>query len=118
LVPSEIQPINTRSAGQSITVFTQLCSGAIVTQTFLNMLCSLQWGVFLFFAAFHFLAILFVLFCVPETKGIPIEEVANHVRAHWFWRKICYPGGVIPERQVRVVGGVAVEGIPATDNKV
>ena len=48
LVPSEIQPLNTRSAGQSITVFTQLVSGATVTQTFLMMLCSLQWGVFLF----------------------------------------------------------------------
>ena len=32
LVPSEIHDLNTRSAGQSITVFTQLISGAIVTQ--------------------------------------------------------------------------------------
>lgn len=32
LVPSEIHDLNTRSAGQSITVFTQLLSGAIVTQ--------------------------------------------------------------------------------------
>lgn len=33
LVPSEIHDLNTRSAGQSITVFTQLISGAIVTQS-------------------------------------------------------------------------------------
>ena len=33
LVPSEIHDLNTRSAGQSITVFTQLVSGAIVTQS-------------------------------------------------------------------------------------
>ena len=32
LVPSEIHDLNTRSAGQSITVFTQLISGAVVTQ--------------------------------------------------------------------------------------
>ena len=32
LVPSEVHDLNTRSAGQSITVFTQLLSGAIVTQ--------------------------------------------------------------------------------------
>ena len=35
LVPSEVHDLNTRSAGQSITVFTQLMSGAIVTQVFL-----------------------------------------------------------------------------------
>ena len=33
LVPSEIHDLNTRSAGQSITVFTQLVSGAVVTQS-------------------------------------------------------------------------------------
>ena len=33
LLPSEIHDLNTRSAGQSITVFTQLMSGAIVTQS-------------------------------------------------------------------------------------
>ena len=33
LVPSEIHDLNTRSAGQSITVFTQLVSGATVTQS-------------------------------------------------------------------------------------
>ena len=35
LVPSEVLDLNTRSAGQSITVFTQLISGAIVTQVFM-----------------------------------------------------------------------------------
>lgn len=32
LIPSEVHDLHTRSAGQSITVFTQLLSGAIVTQ--------------------------------------------------------------------------------------
>jgi len=43
-VPSEIQPLNTRSAGQSITTFVQLTSGATVGQTFLSMLCSMKYG--------------------------------------------------------------------------
>jgi len=38
LVPSEVHDLNTRSAGQSITVFTQLMSGAIVTQVGLENL--------------------------------------------------------------------------------
>ena len=41
LVPSEVHDLNTRSAGQSITVFTQLMSGAIVTQVFLVRVCDL-----------------------------------------------------------------------------
>jgi hypothetical protein len=44
LVPSKIQPLNTRSAGQSITTFVQLTSGATVGQTFLSMLCSMKYG--------------------------------------------------------------------------
>ena len=45
LIPSEIHDLNTRSAGQSITVFTQLMSGAVVTISFLPMMCSMQYGV-------------------------------------------------------------------------
>jgi len=44
LVPSEIQPLNTRSAGQSTTTFVQLTGGATVGQTFLSMLCSMKYG--------------------------------------------------------------------------
>ncbi|DBA99607.1 TPA: species-specific tRNA processing, variant 3 [Trebouxia sp. C0006] len=100
LIPSEIHDLNTRSAGQSITVFTQLVSGATVTQTFLNMLCSLKWGIYIFFGAWQFIAIFFTLFLVPETRGVPIEEAANFVRAHKVWRHVCYPGGVVPQNEV------------------
>ncbi|KAL0036126.1 hypothetical protein WJX79_004397 [Trebouxia sp. C0005] len=100
LVPSEIHDLNTRSAGQSITVFTQLVSGATVTQTFFNMLCSLKWGIYVFFGAWQFIAIFFTLFLVPETRGVSIEEAANFVRAHKVWRHVCYPGGVVPQNEV------------------
>ena len=52
LVPSEIQPLETRAAGQSITVFVNFLFSFVIGQSFLSMLCSMQWGVFLFFAAF------------------------------------------------------------------
>ena len=46
LVPSEIHDLNTRSAGQSITVFVQLVSGATVTQSesaaLSPLICALQ----------------------------------------------------------------------------
>ena len=44
LVCSEIQPLCTRSAGQSITTFVQLMGGATVGQTFLSLLCSFKYG--------------------------------------------------------------------------
>lgn len=42
---------------------------------FLNMLCSLKWGIYVFFGAWQFIGIFFTLFLVPETRGVPIEEV-------------------------------------------
>lgn len=100
LVPSEIHDLNTRSAGQSITVFVQLVSGATVTQTFLNMLCSLRYGIYIFFGFWQFVAIIFTYFLVPETRGVPIEECANFVRAHKLWRHVTYPGGVVPQSEI------------------
>ena len=40
------------------------------------MLCTLKWGIYIFFGLWQFIAILFVLFLVPETRGVPIEEVS------------------------------------------
>jgi len=40
------------------------------------MLCSLKWGIYVFFGAWQFIAIFFTLFLVPETRGVPIEEVS------------------------------------------
>lgn len=42
LVPSEIQPLETRSAGQSITVATNFLFTFIVGQAFLSMLCMMK----------------------------------------------------------------------------
>eukprot|EP00891_Asterochloris_glomerata_P007570 jgi/Astpho2/7570/Aster-02476 len=99
LIPSEIHDLNTRSAGQSITVFTQLMSGAVVTISFLPMMCSMQYGVFIFFGVFQFIALIFSWVFVRETRGVPIEECADWQRAHWAWRRIAYPGGVVPNKR-------------------
>lgn len=47
----------------------------------------LQWGIFLFFGIFTVAGTLFVYFLFPETKGIPIEEVPNVFKRHWYWRR-------------------------------
>nr|GMD57744.1 sugar transport protein 8-like [Ipomoea batatas] len=57
----------------------------IVAQTFLTMLCTMKSGIFFMFASFVFVVGLFVVFLLPETKGIPIDEMKEKVsKKHWF----------------------------------
>lgn len=47
----------------------------------------MQWGIFLFFGLFCVAGTLFVYFLFPETKGIPIEDVPNIFKRHWYWKR-------------------------------
>ncbi|GAX75106.1 hypothetical protein CEUSTIGMA_g2550.t1 [Chlamydomonas eustigma] len=89
LVPSEIATIETRAAGTAIATCTNFLFTFLIGQCFLSMLCSMTWGVFLFFAGFVVLMTAFVGLFVPETKGVPVEEVdALIVTEHWFWSRV------------------------------
>eukprot|EP00850_Spirogloea_muscicola_P002656 SM000010S04294 [mRNA] locus=s10:697628:700296:- [translate_table: standard] len=88
LVPSEIQPLETRSAGQAITVSVNFLFTFAIGQAFLSMLCNFQFGIFLFFAGWVVIMTIIVYFFLPETKGVPIEDMADVWRAHWFWRRV------------------------------
>ncbi|KAK9681782.1 hypothetical protein RND81_10G027500 [Saponaria officinalis] len=85
LVPSEIFPLEIRSAAQSITVSVNMFFTFIIAQIFLSMLCHLKFGLFLFFGFFVLIMSGFVFFFLPETKGIPIEEMSTVWKSHWFW---------------------------------
>ncbi|KAJ0532623.1 putative major facilitator, sugar transporter, major facilitator superfamily [Helianthus annuus] len=87
-VPSEIFPLETRSAGQSITVAVNLFFTFIIAQSFLSLLCGLKFGLFLFFAGWITVMTIFVYVFLPETKGVPIEEMMLMWQRHWFWKKI------------------------------
>ncbi|KAI3891434.1 hypothetical protein MKX03_020716 [Papaver bracteatum] len=87
-VPSEIFPLETRSAGQSITVAVNLFFTFVIAQSFLSMLCAFKYGIFLFFAGWIVIMTIFVWVFLPETKGVPIEEMILLWRKHWFWKKI------------------------------
>ncbi|XP_050372686.1 sugar transport protein 13-like [Argentina anserina] len=88
LIASEIFPLETRSAGQSVTVGVNMFFTFVIAQAFLSMLCHLKFGIFLFFGVFVFIMFLFVLFLLPETKGVPIEEMTDVIwRQHWFWKR-------------------------------
>ena len=88
LIPSETFPLETRSAGQSVTVCVNLLFTFIIAQAFLSMLCHFKFGIFVFFSAWVLVMSTFVLFLLPETKNVPIEEMADRVwRQHWFWKR-------------------------------
>ncbi|KAJ4849178.1 Sugar transport protein 13 [Turnera subulata] len=88
LIPSETFPLETRSAGQSVTVCVNLLFTFVIAQAFLSMLCHFKYGIFLFFSGWVLIMSCFVLFLVPETKNIPIEEMTMRVwKQHWFWKR-------------------------------
>lgn len=88
LVPSEIYQLEIRSAGQSITVAVSFIFTFIVAQTFLSMLCHLKAGIFFFFGGWVIVMTAFVYYLLPETKNIPIEQMENVWKEHWFWARI------------------------------
>ncbi|KAG6512055.1 sugar transport protein MST7-like [Zingiber officinale] len=87
LVPSEIYPLEVRSAAQSITVSANMFWTYVIAQIFPPMLCSFKFGLFYFFAAWEVIMTVFVYWFLPETKGIPIEEMQTVWKSHWFWAK-------------------------------
>ncbi|GKV53897.1 hypothetical protein SLEP1_g60410, partial [Rubroshorea leprosula] len=67
-------------------------SNLIVAQSFLSMTQAIgtSWTFFTF-GVISVVALIFVLVCVPETKGLPIEEIEKmleHRAFHFkFWKK-------------------------------
>ncbi|TYJ30567.1 hypothetical protein E1A91_A06G139200v1 [Gossypium mustelinum] len=87
LVPSEIFPLEIRSAAQSINVSVNMMFTFLVAQVFLTMLYHLKFGLFMFFAFFVIIMSIFVYYFLPETKGIPIEEMNQVWKSHWYWSR-------------------------------
>lgn len=112
LIPSETFPLETRSAGQSVTVCVNMLFTFVIGQAFLSMLCHFKFGIFLFFSGWVFIMSIFVVFLLPETKNIPIEEMTERVwKSHWFWKRFMEDddvGGI----QINAIKGAQKNGIP------
>lgn len=79
---SEIFPNEHRASGQSLGSFTHWIFAALLTTFFPKMVASFHPGsVFLFFAGMMVLQLLWVKLMVPETKGVPLEELEGKLAA-------------------------------------
>ncbi|XP_027341502.1 probable inositol transporter 2 isoform X2 [Abrus precatorius] len=92
VVNSEIYPLRYRGICGGIASTTVWVSNLIVSQSFLSLTEAIgtAWT-FMIFGFVAFIAIFFVIIVVPETKGVPMEEVekmlderAMHIK---FWEK-------------------------------
>ncbi|XP_077864167.1 solute carrier family 2, facilitated glucose transporter member 8-like [Saccoglossus kowalevskii] len=76
LIMSEIFPSRARGAASGIATLVNWTCAFIVTLTFSDMMDSLtEQGTFWFFGGVCFVATLFVVIFVPETKGRTLEEI-------------------------------------------
>ena len=87
VVPSEIYPVEIRSAGQALTVSIALCLSFAQTQVFVSLLCAMRYAIFLFYAGWVVVMTAFVAAFLPETKGVPLEAMRAVWARHWYWRR-------------------------------
>ncbi|RWW54921.1 hypothetical protein BHE74_00038467, partial [Ensete ventricosum] len=88
LIPSETFPLATRTAGYAFAVSSNMLFTFVIAQAFLSMMCHLRAGIFFFFGAWIVVMGLFVIFFLPETKNVPIDEMTEKVwKQHWFWKR-------------------------------
>nr|CAD1841530.1 unnamed protein product [Ananas comosus var. bracteatus] len=92
IVNSEIYPLRYRGVCGGIAATTNWISNLIVAQSFLSLTQAIgtSWT-FMIFGVLSLVALFFVLIFVPETKGLPIEEVEKMLE-QWelsfrFWAK-------------------------------
>lgn len=77
---SEVFPNRHRAEGQALGSFTHWAFAALLTTFFPSMVAAFAPGyVFLFFCGMMVLQLLWVIFMVPETKGVPLEELERRL---------------------------------------
>lgn len=83
---SEIFDQNTRSLGQANAAANNWLWNFIIARFTEQMFNTWKYGVYFFFASLMLLSWVFVFFCIPETKSIPLESVERLFDAKPTWK--------------------------------
>ncbi|CAG8961353.1 hypothetical protein HYFRA_00013814, partial [Hymenoscyphus fraxineus] len=75
IIPSEIFPPGVRAKAVGVAISTNWLTNFIVALITPRMLKSITFGTFYFFLVFCIILLVWVYFCVPETKGVSIEDM-------------------------------------------
>ncbi|EEA19525.1 hypothetical protein TMatcc_009659 [Talaromyces marneffei ATCC 18224] len=75
VLPSEIFNLSIRSKAISITTSATWMCNFIIGLVTPDMLSSITWGTYLFFAVFCLIAFAFTFFVIPETRGKTLEDM-------------------------------------------
>ncbi|KAE8663704.1 Sugar transport protein 1 [Hibiscus syriacus] len=96
----EIFPLEIRPAAQSITVAVNMIFTFAIAQVFTAMLCNLKFGLFIFFAFCVVGMSIFIYKLLPETKGVPIEEMFIVWENHPYWGKYVDDDNAFPSHEM------------------
>lgn len=72
---SEVLPTRVRTIGMMCAVCMQWLAQFMIVYSLPHMVEAISFGTFYFFAACTFVALVFAFLFVPETKGIPLEDM-------------------------------------------
>ncbi|KAK9319848.1 general substrate transporter [Lipomyces orientalis] len=75
IMPSEMFPPASRGKAVGVAIASNYLSNFVVALITPKMLKSITFGTFYFFLVFCIILGVWTYFCVPETKGVPIEEM-------------------------------------------
>lgn len=83
---SEMFDQNTRSLGQANAAANNWFWNFIIARFTEQMFRAWGFGVYIFFASLMILSIFFVFFCIPETKGVPLEAMDKLFATKPIWK--------------------------------
>lgn len=86
VINSEMFDQNTRSLGQASAAASNWFWNFIISRFTPQMFATMGYGVYFFFASLMLLSVVFVVFLVPETKGIPLEAMDRLFEVKPVWR--------------------------------